>query len=69
MKEVEIGNLWMVGLKQDGTVISAGLADYPALDVSGWTEIESIEAGHDFCVGLKKDGTLVFAGNFFHEVD
>ncbi len=69
MKEAEIGGRWVVGLKTDGSCISAGLEGEAALDVSGWTEVETIEVGNDFCVGLKKDGTLVFAGDFFHETE
>lgn len=63
MKEVEIGNHWLVGLKEDGTAISLGLTGFAPPDVSGFSDVESIEAGADFCVGIRKDGTLVFAGN------
>lgn len=62
MKEVEIGNHWLVGLKADGTAVSVGLEDFAPPDVSAFSEVERIEAGFDFCVGIRKDGTLVFAG-------
>ncbi len=64
LKEVEIGNHWLVGLKEDGTAVSVGLEGFAPLDVSGFSEVESIEAGFQFCVGIRKDGTLVFAGEW-----
>lgn len=67
IRQVEIGSHWVVGLREDGSCICAGLDGEAALDVSGWTEIMNVEAGLDFCVGVEKDGTLVFAGKFFGE--
>ena len=64
MKKIAIGNSWVLGLKQDGTVIAAGTEGRTPPDVSGWTDIVDIANGESFCVGVRKDGTLVFAGEF-----
>ena len=64
IRKVAVGADWVLGLKQDGTVIAAGIDGRTPPDVSGWTDITDISNGHTFCVGVKQDGTLVFAGDF-----
>ncbi len=63
MKDIRICGTYVVGLKKDGTVLSAELRDYPEPDVSGWRDIIAVSPGNDYCVGLKSDGTLIFAGD------
>ncbi len=64
MKKVVIGDRWVLGLKQDGTVITAGLAGVTPPDLSGWTDITDLGTGYDYCVGVRTDGTVVFAGDY-----
>ena len=64
MKKIVIGDQWVLGLKQDGTTLSAGFAGVIPPDVSGWTDIVDIGTGYDYCVGVKTDGTMVFAGDY-----
>ena len=62
LKEVRLEHTYALGLKKDGTVVSAGFNGYPAPDVSSWTGIAAIRLFTDFCVGIREDGTLAFAG-------
>lgn len=55
------GNNVLMGLKMDGTVVTASkYVDVP--DISGWSDIIAVEAGGHL-VGLKSDGTVVAAGD------
>lgn len=69
IRKVAVGSYWVLGLKQDGTVVTAGIAGNTPPDVSSWTDITDISNGHTYCVGLKQDGTLVFAGNYHFNED
>jgi hypothetical protein len=53
---------YLLGLKEDGTVVSAGLDSFGRCDVSGWTDIVSIAAGSTMSAGVRSDGTVVTAG-------
>jgi len=59
---------YIVGVKEDGTVVIAGGDDLvfemkSALDESRqWTNIATISAGGNHLVGLRRDGTVVAAG-------
>ncbi len=64
IRKVAVGSDWILGLKQDGTVIAAGIDGRTPPDVSGWTDIVDISNGHTYRVGVKRDGTLVFAGDY-----
>ena len=64
MAKIAIGDRWALGLKRDGTVLSAGFAGAVPPDVSGWKDIADLDAGSDYCVGIRSDGTAVFAGEF-----
>ena len=64
MKKIVIADRWILGLKRDGTVLTAGLAGVTPPDLSGWTEIVDIGGGYDYCAGVKEDGTVVFAGEY-----
>lgn len=52
----------ILGLKSDGTVVTAGLVNEGQKEVAEWTDIVAVSAGQNFHVGLKSDGTLVVAG-------
>ncbi|MBQ2110714.1 MAG: TIR domain-containing protein, partial [Clostridia bacterium] len=52
-----------VGLKSDGTVITAGGNNYRECNVGSWRNIAAIAAGGWHTVGLKADGTVVAAGD------
>lgn len=62
--QVEAGNMWTIGLKPDGTVVTAGSESLQ--EVNTWSNIVAIAAGVDHAVGLKSDGTVVAAGDNFH---
>lgn len=53
---------FIIGLKEDGTVIAAGYNDDGQCDVSHWEDITAVSASASFAVGLKKDGTVLFSG-------
>ena len=63
MAKIIIGENWVLGLKRDGTVLSAGMAGANPPDVSGWSDIMDLGTGRDYCVGVKSSGSLVFAGD------
>lgn len=52
----------LIGLKEDGTVVTAGNNHYDQCNISHWSDIVQVSASSGFCVGLKKDGTVMFAG-------
>lgn len=54
---------FVIGLKNDGTVLLSAFSGSNPPDVSRWQDIIAIACGNDYCVGLKKDGTLLFAGD------
>ncbi len=69
IRKVSVGTDWILGLKQDGTVLAAGIEGRTPPDVSAWTDIADISNGNTFCVGVKQDGTLVFAGDYAFAAD
>ena len=62
-----VGCEHIVGLKKDGTLITAGEDGLDQCEVSGWKHIVSVDAGNFFTVGLKEDGTMVTAGGAFYD--
>ena len=62
--QIAVSDRWVLGLRDDGTVLSAGFAGVTPPDVSGWKEIVGIGTGYGFCVGIRRDGTAVFAGDY-----
>ena len=64
MAKIVIGERWILGLKRDGTVLSAGMAGATPPDVSGWSDIMDLGTGRGYCVGVKSSGSLVFAGDY-----
>ena len=57
------GNNFTLGLKTDGTVISAGMSVNGADQVGDWTNMIMIACGFDHSVGLKSDGTVIAVGS------
>lgn len=54
---------YAVGLKSDGTIVTAGLSSSSCDDVKDWSDIVEVSAGGDeHIVGLKADGTVVAVG-------
>ncbi len=62
LADIQLGTGYALGLKKDGTAVSAGLPGTQAPDVSGWRNVTAIAAGRGFCVGITESGGLVFAG-------
>jgi alpha-tubulin suppressor-like RCC1 family protein len=63
LETISGGGSFSVGLKKDGTVVTAGNTNqYGELSVSAWRDIVQISTGDSQTVGLKKDGTVVVAG-------
>lgn len=57
-----------VGLKSDGTVVSASSQHKHILDVTQWREIVAVSAGYAHIVGLKSDGTVVVTSEDDYDV-
>lgn len=53
----------VIGLKSDGTVVTAGNIDKYRIDTSMWRDIVAVEAGQQYVVGLRADGTLTAQGH------
>lgn len=67
---VAVGNRYVVAIKADGTLVTAGNNDYGQLDVSGWTDVVAVAAGDDQTIGLMSDGTVKATGyNDYGECD
>ena len=60
---VSVDSFHTVGLKEDGTVLAAGLNTYKACDVSEWINIVQIATGTDCTIGLCADGTVRIASS------
>lgn len=54
--------VFVLGLREDGTVLAAGNNDRGQCDVEEWSDITEISAGKGFALGLKRDGTALCAG-------
>ena len=61
--QVAAGGYFMVGLKDEGTVVAVGLNDYGQCNVDDWTDITQVAAGWQHTVGLKSDGIVVAMGD------
>lgn len=62
MGMVAAGYIHSLGLRTDGTVLSAGHDYYGQRKVSEWENVVYIAAGKSVSVGVKADGTLLLAG-------
>ena len=59
---VAAGYRYTVGLRNDGTVVSAGYNLWGNRNVDSWTDIVAVAAGDFHTVGLRSDGTVVAVG-------
>ena len=59
---VAAGSVHSVGLRADGTAVSAGHDTVGQRNVKNWDNLVYIAAGATFTAGVKADGTLVTAG-------
>lgn len=60
---ISAGHQHTIGLRSDGTVVTAGDNASRQCEVSEWQNIVAISAGHYHTLGLKADGTVVSAGD------
>lgn len=60
--QISAGDMHILGLKKDGTVVASGGNDRGQSNVSGWKDIVQVCAGYNTSLGLKSDGTVVSAG-------
>lgn len=63
---IAAGEMHVVGLRADGTVVAAGDNSLGQCDVNGWTEIVAIAAGKSHTVAVRADGTVLSAGDNTH---
>lgn len=60
---------FMIGVKEDGTVVGSGNESWGNLKISDWTDIVEVACGDMHSVGLKSDGTVVACGrDYFGQV-
>ncbi|MBQ3085662.1 MAG: tetratricopeptide repeat protein [Clostridia bacterium] len=64
--KISAGRMHTVGVKKDGTVLSAGDNTAGQRNVGEWTDIVAVAAGDQHTVGLKKNGTVVAVGDNAH---
>ena len=65
MVDVEFGDLVLVGLKNDGTIMMTSFSRDPDerfAQAASWTDIAAISVNQQQLLGLKKDGTVVSCG-------
>jgi len=58
----EWGDTFAVGLRADGTVVTAGKAKCDADNTADWRDIIAVAAGKNYSAGLRSDGTVVAVG-------
>lgn len=64
------GDGFVLGIREDGTVIAVGKNDYKQCDVKGWRDIVSVSAGFEHSLGLQSNGHVVAAGrDRFEQLD
>lgn len=67
---ISVKGNFVVGLKEDGTVVMAGKVPDYYVGTKTWTDVIAISTGQQYIVGLRSDGTLVAQGhNGDHQVD
>lgn len=64
IKKIDASAYFVVGLKEDGTVVQMGGCNSWEEDTTPqWTNIVDISAGSTFTLGLRKDGSVVSSGS------
>ncbi len=67
MGMVAAGEIHSLGLRTDGSTLSAGHDYYGQRAVGAWTDIVYIAAGRSVSAGIRADGTLALAGKLSDE--
>lgn len=58
--DISVGMSAVVGLCDDGKVITAGIEETVRKKIEGWTDIVAVKVfGSSYVLGLKQDGTIV----------
>lgn len=60
---IDMGYAHIVGLRDDGTAVAAGVDSSGCCQVGSWTDIIAITAGNHQTAGLRSDGTVVMVGS------
>ena len=60
---IAAGVCFTLGVKSDGSAVSAGEINFGQSNASLWTDIVAVSAGVNHVVGLKTDGTVVAVGD------
>lgn len=67
---ISVKGNFVVGLKEDGTVIMAGKIPEYYVGTKTWDDIIAVSTGQQYIIGLRADGTVVAQGhNGDHQVD
>lgn len=59
---ISSGDEYLIGLLNDGMVITAGDHPFDIDDIYKWKNIIAVSAGKEHAAGLKKDGSVIAAG-------
>lgn len=60
---ISVKGNFVVGLKEDGTVVMAGKVPNYYVGTKTWNDIISIATGQQYIIGLREDGTVVAQGH------
>jgi serine/threonine protein kinase/alpha-tubulin suppressor-like RCC1 family protein len=69
LKDMVCRDGYMMGLKEDGTVVSYGMSgnDFGISDLSDWNAIKDIAGNDEAAVALKEDGTILIKGDGYQD--
>ena len=60
---ISVKGNFVVGLKENGTVVMAGKVPEYYVGTKTWTDVITISTGQQYIIGLRSDGTLVAQGH------
>lgn len=60
---ISVKGNFVLGLKEDGTVVMAGNVPKYYVGTKTWNDIISVAAGQQYIIGLREDGTVVAQGH------
>lgn len=60
---ISVKGNFVLGLKEDGTVVMAGKVPEYYVGTKTWTDVIAISTGQQYIIGLRADGTLVAQGH------
>lgn len=69
IKSISAGDTFLVGLKNDGTVVSVGYSALGGTNVSDWKDITAITSVNEYTIGVKSDGTVIAAKCIINDDD